>query len=230
MTKYLYLLTLVFLTSCGQTNNNSKNSGVVNSDSVTKTIENTSARKFQLTDKTVKFLWRANKYDEGLHDTFNSIFIDEDFCKTITDPERAALGYVATFIGNECWWDGEGNDDRSNLKCKILTALNLGYQCSDKHLGFLRQWFKDDKKSLEELENCPTTPYTATIQDTFDEITLTVKGNKISVSFKANGVNIREGDSWSWTETDHFQFDNDNIKLIKKDESKVKREHIETGE
>ena len=232
MTKYLYILIFVLLASCVQTNNNSDKKEVAISDSVSKTVENTSVTNFQLTDKTIKFLWRADKYDEALKDTFNSIFIDEDFCKTITDPERATLGYVATFIGNECWWDVEGKEDRSNLKCKILTALNLGYQCSDKHLGFLRQMFKNDTRVLEELksDNCPTTPYTATIQDTFDEITLTVKGNKISVFFKASGVNTREGDSWSWTETDHFQLDNDNIKLIKKDRSKVKHEHFEMGE
>jgi hypothetical protein len=41
---------------------------------------------------------------------------------------------------------------------------------------------------------------------------------------------MREGDSWSWTETDHFQLNKDNIKLIKKDESKVKREKFDTGE
>jgi hypothetical protein len=229
---YLYIATLVFLASCGQTNNNTDKNEVVNTDSVSKAVENTSVRKFQLTDKTVKFLWRADKYDETLKDTFNSIFIDEDFCKTIIDPERAALGYVATFIGNECNWDGDYKDDRSNLKCKILTALNLGYQCSDKHLGFLRQMFKNDTKVLEELkaENCPTTPDGATIQDTFTEITLTVKGNEILVIFKASGVNLREGDTWSWTETDRFQLDNDNIKLIKKDESKVKHEHFEMGE
>jgi hypothetical protein len=52
---------------------------------------------------------------------------------------------------------------------------------------------------------------------------LKVKDNKISVEFGANGVNMRIGESWSWTETDYFRFDNDNIKLIKKDESKVKR-------
>jgi len=230
MTKYLYIATLVFLVSCGQANNNSDKNEDVVTDTNSKKDKITTEKIFKLTDKTVKFLWRANKYDEALKDTFNSIFIDEDFCKTITDPEKAAIGYVATFIGNECWWDGEANEDRSNLKCKILTELNLGYQCSDKHLVFLRQWFKDDKKSLEELKNCPTTPYTSTIQETFDEITLTVKGNEISVFFKASGVNTREGKSWSWTETNHFQVDNDNIKLIKQDKSKVKRENFEMGE
>ncbi len=230
--KYLQILAFLFFTACGQTSNNFDKDKVTNSDSSYRTTENITNQDFKLTDKKIKFLWRADKYDSTLKKTFYSIFINEDFCKTITNQERAALGYVATFIGNECGWDGDYKDDRRNLKCKILTALNLGYQCSDKHLGFLRQMFKNDIKVLEELKsgNCPTTPDGATIQDTFDEISLTVAGNEISVSFKASGINTREGDSWSWTETDHFQLDKDNIKLIKKDESKVKHEHFEMGE
>ncbi len=183
-----------------------------------------------LTDTTVKFLWCANKYDEELQDSVNSIFINEDYCKRITDSERAALGFVATFIGNECWWDGEAKDDRSNLKCKILTALNLGYQCSEQHLGFLRKWFRNDKESLEKLEDCSTTPYTSTIQDTFEEIYLTVKENIISVSFIANGINLREQRKWSWSETDYFQFENEQIRLIKIDKSEVKVEHFKFEE
>jgi len=223
--KYLSILTFVFLASCGQTNNNSKKSEVVNADSVY-----TSAKPVKLTDKSVKFLWREDRYDEELKDTFNTIIINEELCKSLTEPERAALGFVVTFIGSECNWDGEAKDDFSNLKCKTLTALDLGYQCSDKHLGFLRQWFKNDNKTLKELEDCPTVPYTASSQNTFDYINLKVKDNNISVEFGANGVNMRMGESWSWTETDHFQLDKDNIKLIKKDESQIKREKFDTGE
>ena len=95
----------------------------------------------------------------------------------MTDPEKAALGCIATFIGSECWWDGETNNDRTNLDCKIITALGLGYQCSDEHLLFLRKWFSTDKEVLSKLEtsNCPTTPYTATSQNTFDEIKLIIQ-------------------------------------------------------
>jgi hypothetical protein len=210
--KYLFIATIVLFTSCEQTNNNSDKNEVVHVDT-DKTIT--------LTVKTVKFLWR---------DSSSSIVINEEFCKTISEPEKAALGYVATFIGNECRWDGDYTENRSNLKCEILTALNLGYQCSDKHLGFLKQWFKDDTTALKELEACPTTPNTSTIQDTFDEIILTTKGNIISVFFKATGINMREEESWSWSETDYFQFDNDKIRLTKKNKSKVKLEHFNTGE
>jgi len=229
MKKYLYILTLGFLASCGQTNSNSYKNEVANKGALSN--KNTSEKTFKLTDKKVKFLWREGKYDQELKDTFNTIVINEQLCKKLTEPEIAALGYVGTYIGSECQWDGECNDNRSNLKCKVLTALNLGYQCSDKHLGFLRKWFKNDKKVLAELNyNCPTTPYTASSQNTFDEITLTIKDKNISVWFSVSGVNMPMGESWSYTETNYFLLDKDNIRLIKKDESKIKREHFDTGE
>lgn len=106
----------------------------------------------------------------------------------------------------------------------------MGYKCSDTHLGFLRQWFKNDKKSLKELEDCSEIPSTATIQDSFDEINLKVKGNEITISFKATGVNVREEEIWNWEETDYFIFENDNIQLIKKDKSKIHYEHFNNGE
>ncbi len=210
--KDLYVATIFLLASCGQTNYDSYKGEVTNAD---KTKYNT------LVEKTVKFLWR---------DSIASIVIDEEYCKTISDPEKAALGYVATFIGNECWWDGDYTDKSDNLKCEILTALDLGYQCSDKHLGFLRQWFKNDTTATKALEACPTTPNTSTIQDTFDEITLTTKGNQIIVFFKASGMNMREERSWSWSQTDYFQFNRGNIKLIKQVKSKVKVEHFDASE
>lgn len=224
MTKYLPILTLVLLVSCGQTNNDSDKNSVIKIESEVKTV-----KPSVLTDKTEKFLWLENKYDQESKDTFSTIVINEELCKTLSEPEIAVLAYVGTYVGSECQWDGECNDDRSNLKCKVLTALRLGYQCSDTHLGFLRKWFKNDKKVLEELySNCPTTPFTASRQETFSEITLTVKGNNISVWFSVSGVNMPMGETWNYTETDYFQFDNDNIRLIKKKQSKIKREHFDT--
>lgn len=191
--------------------------------------ENTSTiHKNELTNKNKLFLWREDVYNANLKDTFNSIVISNSLCEKLSDPEIAALGYVATFIGNECDWDGEYKEDRSNLKCKILSALNLGYQCSAQHLGFLKKWFKNDKKVLAEINsNCPTTPFTATIQETFDKIAIKVEGNKIAVTFDASGVNMRESYYWSWTETDYFIVKNNTIQLIKKVESNVKNENFD---
>jgi hypothetical protein len=140
--KYLFLAAMVFFASYGLINSNTDKNEIANVYSLHNTNGITSANIFSLTDKTVNFLWR---------DSSGYIVINEEYCKTISEPEKAAIGYVATFIGSECWWDGDIADNMSNLKCKILTALNLGYQCSDKHLGFLKQWFKNDTTSLKNL-------------------------------------------------------------------------------
>ena len=205
---YQIPLTLFVLMACGfmtsATNRNSTKS-LTTEDSIPSFKTNLPG------DTTIIFLWRGKAYNKTLKKSVSSIFINESYCKTISDPEKAALGYVATFIGNECEWDGDPQGTRSNLKCRILTALDLGYQCSDKHLGFLRKWFKNDANSLEELEDCPTTPDGSTIQDTFKKITLNIKGDIISVHFKATGINLREQKNWSWTETVLFKVNKDSI-------------------
>lgn len=178
-----------------------------------------------LTDKNISFLSSTKKYDATIKDSLNMMVINEAYCKTITDPEKAALAYVASFVGNECSWDGQATPERSNLKCKILSALNLGYQCSHTHLDFLKYWFRKDNTVLQELQNCPTTPDGATIQDSFENINIITKGNTINITYTVQALNIREGKSRSWTETDQFRFDTDQLQLIKKDKSAVK----ETG-
>ncbi len=223
MNYLLSILALILLTSCKQVKN--VNATVFQSDStVNESLD------IQLPDTTLLFLWRDMKYDASLNETVNSIFINRDYLSTITEPEKAAIGYVATFIGNECWWDGKAKNNRSNLDCKIITALGLGYQCSDEHLGFLKNWFSTDKKVLSELSNCPTIPYTATIQNTFDEIKVKTKGNSIIVEYKANAVNLREQKIWKWSESVYFKVSNGNIESIKKDKSEVKLETFEMTE
>jgi len=225
MTKNSFFATLIFITCSVQANTNMGTDKDIKVDSVRNLNESTSERIQPLINKTAKFLWRENKYDKQLKFNISTITIDEKLCKALSEPERAALGFVVTFIGSDCNWDGKTKADRSNLKCKTLTALNLGYQCSEEHLGFLRKWFANDSSSIKELKDCPTTPYTASVQETFEYINLTVKGNLISVEFGANGVNMQNNDAtWSWTETDYFQVDNQSIKLIKKKKSKVKRD------
>jgi hypothetical protein len=214
---------LTLLASCGQINTKTEQESTER-----KTVEAESTR-FSLADTTINFMWRDMKYDSTLNDSFSSIFLNIDYINTMTNQEKAAIGYVATFIGNECWWAGEANDDRSNLDCKIITALGLGYQCSEDHLGYLRKWFSDDKDVLSELEksNCPTTPYTATIQDTFDKIVINTKENSISIYYEAGAVNVREQESSKWSETVYFIATNDNLKVIKKEKSEVSHQKFE---
>ncbi|EEI93399.1 hypothetical protein HMPREF0765_1008 [Sphingobacterium spiritivorum ATCC 33300] len=222
MKKIYYLLFSLSLLACNsrpaqdKTNIHSDSTGIIKDSLQAPVVKD---EREQTAEQ--KFLWREDQYDEELKDTFNMIRINEDLAKNLSDPERAAIGYVATFIGNECQWDGPYKDDRSNLKCKILTALQLGYQCSEQHIGFLKKWFKDDKAVLEELQGCPTIPDGATIQNTFDEISFKKEGDKLAVNFKVSGHNMREGKSWKWVETDYFQINGNTIKYIKKDKRKV---------
>ena len=225
MIKTIFFATLIFITCSMQANTNKGTDKNTKEDSVTDLNESTPKRIYPLNNKTAKFLWRKNKYDKKLNSSSSTIIINEKLSKTLSEPERAAIGFVVTFIGSECNWDGEAKDDRSNLKCKTLNSLNLGYQCSTEHLGFLRKWFANDNNSIKELKDCPTMPYTASVQETFEYINLTVKGNLISVEFGASGVNMQNNfATWTWTETDYFQVDKQGLKLIKKQKSKVKHD------
>lgn len=183
-------------------------------------------KPLQLANKKIKFLWRKNLYNKELKMEVNSIVLNDHYIKTITGPEKVALAYVATFIGNECEWDGQPTESRSNLRCKILDALGLGYQCSNPHLDLLRFWFRNNQDIVKELENCPTIPDGATIQNTFDEINLEVKGNQIIVSFKVNGINMRESISYHWSEKHVYEFKGNELLLLKKDVSQVKKESM----
>lgn len=174
-------------------------------------------KPLKLTDKKIKFLWKETRYVEEWKTEINSIELNQEYIHTISEPEKAVLAYIATSIGNECEWDGKANEYRSNLKCKILWALNLGYQCSNTHLDFLRFWFRNDSKIMDELTSCPTTPDGSTIQDTFDEINIEILNNKIFVFFKASGINMREGKSWNWTEKHTYEFKLNEIILLKKE-------------
>ncbi len=192
-------------------------------------ISTKTLKPLTLANKKVKVLWRETQYSEEYKTDINNIVLNDEYIKTISEPEKAALAYIATFIGNECEWDGKASTTRSNLKCKILWSLGLGYQCSFTHLEFLRFWFRYNPEILKELENCPTTPEGATVQDTFDEIDMEIKDNKIVLYFKASGFNMRESKSWSWSETHYYDFIDNELNLIKKEKSPVERKIVEVS-
>ncbi|MCP2043030.1 hypothetical protein [Pontibacter sp. HSC-36F09] len=174
----------------------------------------------------IRFLWREQVYDAGLQDSVSTIAIDQALADQLTDAERAALGYVITFIGSECEWDGEANEEYSNLKCKALTALNLGYQCSDQHLGFLQNWFRNDQEVLARLASCPRVPFTASSQQTFNEVYLTTRGDTIQVWFSAGGVNVPMNAAWEWTEENIFRVQDSAISLVKVEKAEVVRSEL----
>ncbi|MEZ4778745.1 MAG: hypothetical protein R2786_05110 [Flavobacteriaceae bacterium] len=163
--------------------------------------------------KNVNVVWRENLYDETLKTEVNTLVLNKEYLENISQQERAALGFVTTFIGNECEWDGKPNQDRSNLNCQLLDALNLGYQCSERHLGFLRNWFSEDTMALNKLKSCPTIPNTATLQTAIDNISLEIddKMHRILVHYEYLSINTREGKVNKVKNLAEFKFDCESI-------------------
>jgi hypothetical protein len=165
-------------------------------------------------NNTVCVLWRGDNSPENATREGSELFLNNEYLASISESEKAALAYVATFVGNDCDWEGEAKPDRSNLRCKLISALELGCQCSATHLNFLRRWFRNDSNALERLNDCPTIPFTATKQTTFDKINISSSKNNIVVYFEASGINTREEKSWEWDETCYFELHNNHIKLV----------------
>lgn len=170
----------------------------------------------QSNDKGLKILWLEEVYDEEFESTVFAIKLNEDYFSKISDAEKAVIAYYATFHGNECWWDGDKpKDDRSNLNCKIISALNLGYQCSDTHLDFLRKWFRNEPKLLAELDYCPTLPNTSTLQDSFEEIYIERSTDYFTIRFNICAVNLRENLTRCYEENHTYRLFSDAVEEVK---------------
>lgn len=229
--KYLLILTTIFLVACSQTTEQKKEKSAASSQPTEQPKKEQKLslplEPYKIKPEEVmamhtgkyKFFWREGKYAD--------IVLNHAQIKKMTVYERAALGYVATFIGNGCNYEGEFSieDGATNyLKCDILSALDLGYQCSERHLGFLREMFQDDKKVLQSLrEPCPEIVDGATYQTTFDYINVEVIGKTVVVvSYKVSGVYLREGINWEFTVTDTFDISGNGIVLKKHEQSEQK--------
>ncbi len=204
--KYKVLIILMITLSCA------KKKGSEN-DITSKTEES-----FKIHDKSVKFLWTEDIYEKDTDTPVPTTFVNNEYCKTISEAEKAAIGFVAfSKVSDQDW---QGNPDDEILNSKINTALNLGDQCSTKHLNFLKKWFKNDKKSLDILQDCLKIPFTASFQESLENIYIKTKGDTIKITSKVLGYNIHGNDGWDFIQEDTFILKKDNLVLIKSKESK----------
>ena len=155
-----------------------------------------------------KIVWREDVYDPAIKGNVNVIKLDDNYFANISGPEKAVLGYLASTIGNECFADGS----MQNVKCKILSALNLGYQCSQESKSFLKNWFRDDAAILNQIENCKPT-LASTIEKTFEEVKISSADNIIKVELKGLKLNIKENTASKWSESMSFKVDGDKVTL-----------------
>jgi hypothetical protein len=166
---------------------------------------------YNFKDTTVKAVWREDVYDSKLKGNVNVIMLNEDYFKSLSDPEKAVLGYLASTIGNECYKDGA-----SDVKCRLLTALNLGSQCSESNKQFLSGWFKNEPEILKQVENCKHTLPGANVEKTFDVVKVSTSGDVIKVSIKGLKLNIKENSSSTWNENLTFKLADNSLTLIER--------------
>jgi hypothetical protein len=168
-------------------------------------------------DTTLNVLWLDNKLD--------SLVINIKVIKKIRESERAAIAYVALHDSRDCDWDGEPNANHTNLSCSIITALGLGYQCSDSHIQLLKHWFRDDSTILQEVKYCPMTPSTSHQIHGIDKVILTrMRNNYFGIVYEASGANIRSESSWSFSESIVFKTEGDKLTIVSRKRSNIRKE------
>lgn len=166
---------------------------------------------FTLKDTTIKAVWREDVYDSKMKAHVNVIRLNEQYFTNISEPEKAVLGYLASTVGNECYADG-----KSDVKCKLLTALSLGSQCSETNKQFLSSWFKNEPEILKQVENCKPMLPGSNIEKTFDMVKITTSGDNIKVSVKGLKLNIKENTAASWSENISFKVNGDNLSVVER--------------
>lgn len=162
-----------------------------------------------------KVIWREDVYDPSMKTNVSVLKIDDIYFSSVSGPEKAVLGYLASTIGNECYADGS----KQNVKCKILSALNLGYQCSDETKSFLKSWFRDDAGVVKQIDNCKPTIAT-TVEKTFDEVKISSADNTIKVELKGLKLNIKENSASKWSESLTFKVDGDKVTMTERTKKK----------
>ncbi len=179
----------------------------------------TDANKVNAHDTGTPIIWRERLFDTSTGDTVSALIVNRRYLDQAPDQVKAAIGFVGTFIGSECDWDGQANDSMTDLSCKLIKALGWGYQCSSTHLGILRRWLRNETELLKELDDCPVIPYTASRQTTFDTMSVETNGDTITVRFKASGINMPMEKSWQWHGIYQFRSSGDELRLVRKEES-----------
>ena len=193
------------------------------------------SRLFDSTDDTITL----RDTTVVIYSTYETFFLNTEYFASMTDAERAVLGFMVTRVGNSCYWaDDEDGEDSGvtytetgtvidltlpekkysykTMKCEILWKLGLGLQCSEKHLGYLRNWFRTDKKALSWLtvDMCPRIPETATNQSMFDRIDMTIKGDIIAITAIVSFYQFSSGEGTRIKREAQFQLMGKSLKML----------------
>ena len=195
---------------------------IVSSSCFKKNNKNTNINKLPSIKHKVKkqvsykkdFLWREAVYSKEVGDSISKITINKDYADTIPKDEKAAITYVLTFIDNACsWQDGNTSIDKDKLICKGLSSLGFDYQCSKKHISFLKTWFVNDTTSLKKIDRCPPFFPGVTISSTISKISLKKTATTLVIYATKSSYNSRTQKTREWTDIYTFISGDKNIAL-----------------
>ena len=97
--------------------------------------------------KTANVFWKEKK----------KVFVNEEYIDSMSDPEKAALGYVSSFT-----------------LCQNLSGENL---------NFLKKWFRNDKNISLKLNDYE---HQCTTQKEFESIKMNVTSDTITITYTSN--------------------------------------------
>ena len=158
-------------------------------------------------DTTVRILWYEKRTKNSRKGSYGPFF-NEKFFARISGHEKAALAFLSTLVSSNC----ELSQDTPHVvNCRLTDMLNLGVQCSPQHLGYLRQWFRDDVEVMRRLvaDSCSSTPSGASTQHSFGSIDLQENKKQIKLIYYGQGMSLRREEVWEWSETLVFRKDSE---------------------
>ncbi|MFC4476781.1 hypothetical protein [Flavobacterium chungangensis] len=188
---------------------------IIKRDSLSKIYKHALLNSFPLKDKTVNFLRRGKEYKN---------LVNEEYCKTMSEPERAALGYLTTLYptSNYCYFKKDIDKEYTMRHALNLDSENYSYndKSTDQFMNYMQFWFRNDTESLSKIaaDHCPEAIAYGSVLFYLSKINLTVKENKIYINFKIEGAGRSD---WEviWTEKLTFLVAKDYIKLIESKKS-----------
>jgi hypothetical protein len=141
------------------------------------------------------------------------VVLNLEFISKMKEEEKAVLALLSTYAGGECIYDED-----TRLECSLTSALNLGYQCSEEHLEFVKKWFLKDYEVFSKINNCYSIPYSATNQFKFSEIIFSRNDIRIQVLYKIQGVRLAEEYFYNYEVLETFEIKDGYLYKINEEE------------
>ncbi len=178
-------------------------------------------------DTTINVLWLQKTWNSELRDTLEKIMLNDIYIQTASPEAKYILAFASVLAETECWWQGEEpNTDKSNLSCLLLSALDMGCQCSKTHIDTLLYAFNSDSNIMKQIYKCTPTPYTATFQNTCEFISLQKTANNYILHLKARAFNTRNQTQTPWEKRIVFEITDSGIVSKKSIDYSIIENHL----